>query len=95
MRGGTVLWVQQKSGIRSYDFTNPAQVKETTLEEPVNLEKVPKPILDALRAALEVPAAPKPADKPAATLSPPAAPAPAEKPKDGAKLKPGTEEKLQ
>src|SRR5207302_5633103 len=60
MRGGTVLWVRQKSGIRSYDFTNPAQVKETTLEEPASLEKVPKPILDALRAALDVPGAPNP-----------------------------------
>jgi hypothetical protein len=63
MRGGTVLWVQQKSGLRSYDFTNPAQVKETTLEEPADLDKVPKPILDALRAALDVPGAPKPAKK--------------------------------
>jgi hypothetical protein len=61
VRGAGVLWVQQKSGIHSYDFTNPAQVKETTLEEPANLEKVPKPVLDALRAALDVPGAPRPA----------------------------------
>jgi hypothetical protein len=65
MRGGTVLWVQRivktGSGLRSYDFTNPAQVKETSLEEPADLGKVPKPILDALRAALDVPGAPKPA----------------------------------
>ena len=50
-----------KGLVRKYDFTTPAQVKETTLEEPANLEKVPKPILDALRAALNVPGAPKPA----------------------------------
>jgi hypothetical protein len=61
MRGGTMLWVQQKGGIRSYDFSNPAQVKETLLEEPAHLEKVPKPIRDALPAALDVPAAPQPA----------------------------------
>ena len=63
------MWVQQKSGIRGYDFTNFAQVKETTLEEPANIEKVPKPILDALRAKLDVPAVPKPSTetpKPAA-----------------------------
>ena len=77
MRGGTVLWVQQKSGIRSYDFTNPAQVKETNLEEPANLEKVPKPILDVLRAAFDVPGAPKPATE---TPKPPAAPKPAATP---------------
>ena len=59
VRGGTVLWVRQKSGIRSYDFTNPAEVKDATLEDPANLDKVPKPILDALRAELEVPVAPK------------------------------------
>jgi hypothetical protein len=59
VRGGKVLWVKQKSGIRSYDFTNPAQVKETTLDEPANFGQVPKAILDALPAALDVPNAPK------------------------------------
>jgi hypothetical protein len=54
-RGSTVLWVMQKGTIRSYDFTDPARVTETTLEEPASVEKVPKPILDALRAALDVP----------------------------------------
>jgi len=69
VRGGAVLWLQQKGGIRSYDFTNPAQVKETTLKEPADLESVPKPILDALRAALDVHDVPKQATetpKPAA-----------------------------
>jgi BlaR1 peptidase M56/Protein of unknown function (DUF1549)/WD40-like Beta Propeller Repeat len=60
VRGGTVLWVRQKSGIRNYDFSNPAQVRETTIEEPANLEKMPKPILDALSAELDVPGAQKP-----------------------------------
>jgi beta-lactamase regulating signal transducer with metallopeptidase domain len=60
-RGKTVLWVLQKSNVRSYDFTNPAQVKETTLEGPANFDSVPRPILDALRAAVDVPGALKPA----------------------------------
>ena len=58
LKDTTVLWVRQKGSVRSYDFTNPAQVKESTLEDPANLEKVPRPILDALRAALDVPGAP-------------------------------------
>lgn len=69
VRGGTILWVQQTSGIRSYDFTLPAEVKEATLDEPAEVEKVPRPILDALRAALDALGASKPAvatPKPAA-----------------------------
>lgn len=69
MRGGKVLWVRQKGDLRAYDFANPAQVKETTIEEPANLEKVPKPIRDALHAALDLSGAQKPATetpKPAA-----------------------------
>jgi hypothetical protein len=50
MRGGIVLWLQPTNGIRSYDFTDSAQVKKTILEEPADFEKVPKPILGALRA---------------------------------------------
>jgi hypothetical protein len=72
-RGATVLWVLQKGSVRSYDFTNPAQVQETTLEEPANFDKVPKPILDALRAALDMPGTLKPA--PALPKEAPAAPA--------------------
>jgi hypothetical protein len=59
--GGGVLWIKQEGMIRSYDFTNPAEVKETILGEPANLEKVPKPILDALPAVLDVPGTPPPA----------------------------------
>lgn len=58
MRGGTVLWVLQKGIVRSYDFTNPAQVKETQFVES-EFNKVPKPILEALRAELDVLDAPK------------------------------------
>jgi beta-lactamase regulating signal transducer with metallopeptidase domain len=65
LKDTTVLWVKQNGNMRSYDFTNPAQVKETTLKEPAHFEQVPRPILDALGAALAVPDAPK---------EPPAAP---------------------
>jgi hypothetical protein len=61
VRGETVLWALQKGKVQRYDFTNPAEVKETTIEEPANLDKVPKPILDALRAALDTTAESKPA----------------------------------
>ena len=61
VRGGTTLWLQERGGTRSFDITDPAAVKQ----EPANPENVPKPILDALRAALDVPrpvpAAPAPA----------------------------------
>jgi beta-lactamase regulating signal transducer with metallopeptidase domain len=79
VRGSNVLWVMQKGTVRSIDFTNPAEVKETTFEEPASPEKVPKPILDALHAALDVPAAPKPAKEmppPAAATPGPAADSP-------------------
>ena len=65
IRGGTMLWVQTKGSLHSYDFTNPKQVQETILDEPANLDIVPKPILDALRVAFKAPATPKSA--PAAT----------------------------
>ena len=58
IRGSTVLWLLQKGTVHSYDFTNPAVVKETTFETPARLEQVPKPIRDALRAALPVVDAP-------------------------------------
>jgi len=61
VRGGTVLWLLQKGNVRSYDFTNSMQVKETVFDEPVRVEDVPRPILDALRGALDVAGAPKPA----------------------------------
>jgi hypothetical protein len=63
-RGAGVLWIKQKGMVRSYDFTNPAQVKEMTFREPANLEKVPKPILDALPDVRDVPSAPPAASAP-------------------------------
>ena len=53
-----MLWVKQHGTMRSYDFTNPAQVKETTLKEPAIVEQVPRPILDALGAVLAAPKEP-------------------------------------
>ncbi len=63
VRGSSVLWVMEKGKVRGIDFTNPAQVKETAIEGPAALEKVPKPILDSLRGDLEVPGAPQPASE--------------------------------
>ena len=57
-RGGAVLWVRHEGHICSYDFTNPAQVKETTFEKPADLEKVPGAVRDALRARVDAPAVP-------------------------------------
>jgi beta-lactamase regulating signal transducer with metallopeptidase domain len=71
LRGTTVLWIIDQGQIRSVDFTNPAAVTETPYEAGTpNFEKIPKPILEALRTALEVPASPKPAAKPPAAASP-------------------------
>lgn len=51
VRGETVLWLLQKGTVRSYDFSDPTQVKEMVVEE----GKAPKAILDALRGAVEEP----------------------------------------
>lgn len=64
--GSTVLWVQQKSGTYNYDFSDAAEVKETTVEP----DKVPAAIRDAFPAILatpKAPAAPQPAAAPPAT----------------------------
>ncbi|MDA1247938.1 MAG: DUF1549 domain-containing protein [Planctomycetota bacterium] len=77
--GATTLWVTQKGLVRKVDFANPAEVKETRFFEPAELDEVPKPIVDATRAALaETGVQPK-----------------VEKPESGAKLDPGREENLQ
>lgn len=79
IRGSSVLWVVQTGAVRSIDFANPGEVKETTFGEPAGIEKVPKTILDALHAALDVPAAPKSAKevlRPAAATPVPAAETP-------------------
>jgi hypothetical protein len=65
LRGGSVLWVQEQSGIRSYDFSTPVKVKEE-LAKP---DKVPVEIREALRGPLTAPArelAPKTGEPPAA-----------------------------
>jgi beta-lactamase regulating signal transducer with metallopeptidase domain len=55
LRGQSVLWVHQQNKLRSYDFTNPAEVKETPIDQPADLERVPMAIREALRAALDAP----------------------------------------
>ena len=54
MAVSNVLWVLQQGSVHRYDFTAPADVKETTLEVPGNRGKVPEPIFDALRAMVNV-----------------------------------------
>lgn len=51
-RGSTVLWVAEKGVLHGYDFTNPADVKETRIE-PADITNVPEPLREALRAAVE------------------------------------------
>ncbi len=60
-RGAGVLWIKQKGLVRSYDFTDPAEVKETTFKKPTDLEKVPKRILDVLPDVRDAPSPPPPA----------------------------------
>jgi hypothetical protein len=52
IRGSNVLWVQGRGEVIRYDFAKPAEVKETTLEQPARLDDVPEPIRKALRSAL-------------------------------------------
>jgi hypothetical protein len=59
VRGEKKLWIQDQSGLRSYDFNDGGNVEETKHQKPANLNAVAKPILDALKAALEPPPAPK------------------------------------
>ena len=47
----TMLWVTQKGLVRRIDFADPAKVTETRLDEPYR-DMMPKPIFDALMAAL-------------------------------------------
>jgi hypothetical protein len=51
-RGMAGLWVYQHGKIRSYDFTNPAQVKEATFERPASLDQVPRPIREVLEKSV-------------------------------------------
>jgi hypothetical protein len=63
-RGITALWVIQKGMVRAYDFTNPAQVTETTFRDPAGIENVPKPIADALPPISDVPIEPPASARP-------------------------------
>ncbi len=58
VRGRAVLWLLQEKNLRSFDFSNPAQVKETTFGEGADLGGVPTAIRDALNGALDARAAP-------------------------------------
>jgi len=42
----------QEGNVRGYDVTNPAEVKAKALEQPAELEMVPKSILNALARAV-------------------------------------------
>ncbi|MCA9266340.1 MAG: hypothetical protein KDA60_20915, partial [Planctomycetales bacterium] len=53
MPGGTVLWVGQKDQLRSYDFSDPATVKEARFEgDQLAAAPIPDSLRDALRDAL-------------------------------------------
>ncbi len=56
--GRAVLWLLQDKNLRTIDFSNPAQVKETRVGQGAELESVPSAIRDALNAAVDVRAAP-------------------------------------
>ena len=56
-RGAGSLWVAQNGLVRSYDFSHPAQVKETRFE-PGSIDHVPEQFREALKAALDVPGTP-------------------------------------
>lgn len=53
-RGGTMLWLQQASGVRTYDFADPANVKETD----VSVDQVPADVQAVLKGLIG-PATPK------------------------------------
>jgi beta-lactamase regulating signal transducer with metallopeptidase domain len=57
--GTTVMWVSEKGLLRSFDFTDPAAVKETRYEgEKTDTAPLPVGIRKAITAALTVPDAP-------------------------------------
>jgi beta-lactamase regulating signal transducer with metallopeptidase domain len=49
IKGGTTFWLEEKAGIRKYDFSNPAKVIET----PVDTETVAEDVKRALKAAVK------------------------------------------
>ena len=71
VRGGTVMWVTQKGLLRKIDFTNPAKVEETRFEADKAADApIPPDIREALRAALDVPDAPKQMQEPLKPAAP-------------------------
>jgi hypothetical protein len=52
---GTVLWVKDTNGLRSYDINDPAKVKVQAIDEPAKTDQVPQAIKEALNAALMPP----------------------------------------
>ena len=55
VRDTTKVWVTQNGIVRSYDFSNPSEVKVSFYQQPRNFV-IPEKILEALRTALGVPA---------------------------------------
>ena len=57
--GTPVLWIKQKDLVRRYDFTDPAQIKETRFAGPQSSEApMPARVLEAMRSILAAPDAP-------------------------------------
>jgi len=80
-RGRTVLWVVQKGLVRKLDFTDPGDVKETRFEDG-GIVNVPEHLRDAFRKAFDVPGAPVQQQE-------------SLKPKEGVKLDPAVEARLE
>jgi beta-lactamase regulating signal transducer with metallopeptidase domain len=72
VRGGTLLWLLEKNGVRRFDFSTPANVKEASTEP----GKVPVEIREALRGALSVPVPESAPKRGANGASPPASSGP-------------------
>lgn len=73
VRGTTLMWVQQKGLLRRIDFSNYATAEESRYEaDKAAAAPIPADIREALRAALDVPDAPKqgPEAKPPASSAP-------------------------
>lgn len=80
-RGEGLLWILQKDLVRKYDFTHPAQIKETQVKRGGILD-LPEHLRAAMRKTFDVPGAPVQQQNQRG-------------PKEGTRLEPGTEERLQ
>ena len=81
MKDTAVLWVAQKGLLRSFDFSDPASVKETRYQGgEVATAPIPADVRGALSDALAAPAAPKQVHKPLRPATPaPGRPAPGDR----------------